>query len=200
MLPARIAPCNDAGIRPTYSFGTRRAEHIHLTGHRSPRCESVLQNLSTANSLYADGLAWLSVGSAAQTFNVTSPTSGYIPGRAAISGTFRAYNTYAGYVQDNWKVFSHATVTLGMRYEIWTPVTERDSLYLVPNLENGNIVKTLLDPNAVLNFAGGPNTPLYKTDKNNFAPNVGLAWDPSGHGKTVIRGGYMVCVCELTTW
>ena len=45
-------------------------------------------------------------------------------------------------------------------------------------------MQTMLDPNAVLNFAGGPNNPLYKTDKNNFAPNVGLAWDPVGHGKT----------------
>ncbi|HEY3840348.1 MAG TPA: TonB-dependent receptor, partial [Bryobacteraceae bacterium] len=145
-------------------------------------------NLATANNLFADLAGY--VGSAAQTFNVTSPTSGYVPGATNLRHI--GYDSVAGYVQDNWKVFPHVTVTLGLRYEVWTPVTEANSLYLTPQLENNNIIQTLLDPNATLNFAGGPNTPLYKTDKNNFAPNIGLAWDPTGEGKTAIRMGYSV--------
>lgn len=181
----RIAPFNDGGILPTYTLGlgprTTSLGSADLPGASSA-------NLSTANSLYANLAGYVSA--AAQTFNVTSPTSGYVPG--ATNLRHLRYQTYAGYAQDNWHAFSNATVTLGLRYEVWTPVSERDSLYLVPNLENGNIIQTLLDPNAVLNFAGGSNTPLYKTDKNNFAPNVGLAWDPTGKGKTAIRAGYMV--------
>ncbi|MDQ6700507.1 MAG: hypothetical protein M3Z36_10025, partial [Acidobacteriota bacterium] len=34
--------------------------------------------------------------------------------------------------------------------------------------------------------------PLYKPDYNNFAPNVGFAWDVFGNGKTAIRGGYSI--------
>jgi hypothetical protein len=181
----RIAPYNDAGILPTYALGLG-SRNTSLTSTDLPGAST--SNLSTANSLYADLAGYVS--SASQTFNVTSPSSGYVPGATHLRHL--SYNTFAGYAQDNWKVLPHATVTLGLRYEIWTPATERDSLYLTPNLENGNIIKTLLDPNAILNFSGGANTPLYKTDKNNFAPNVGLAWDPFGHGKTAIRAGYMI--------
>ena len=181
----RIVPFNDAGMLPTYTLGLG-SRSTSLTNTDLPGVSSA--NLSTANSLFANLAGYVS--SATQTFNVTSPTSGYVPG--ATNLRHLQYDTFAGFIQDNWKMLPRVTVSLGLRYEVWTPVTERDSLYLAPNLENGNIVQTLLDPNAVLNFAGGPNTPLYKTDTNNFAPNVGLAWDPFGHGKTAIRAGYMV--------
>ncbi len=181
----RIVPFNDTGIVPTYNigFGSRSGS---LTG--SDILGISTANLATANNLYADLAGF--VGSATQTFNVTSPSSGYVPG--ATNRRHLGYDTFAGYAQDNWKVFPHLTASIGLRYEIWTPVTEANSLYLAPNLENGNIIQTLLDPNAILNFSGGPNSQLYKTDKNNFAPNVGLAWDPTGRGKTAIRMGYTI--------
>ena len=50
-----------------------------------------------------------------------------------------------------------------------------------------------MNPNGVLDFAGGAvGRPWYKADKNNFAPNIGLAWDPTGEGKWSIRSGYAI--------
>ena len=95
----RIAPYNDAGILPTYALGLG-ARSTSLTSTDLPGASS--SNLSTANSLYADLAGYIS--SASQTFNVTSPTSGYVPGATQLRHL--SYDTFAGYIQDSWKVFS----------------------------------------------------------------------------------------------
>src|SRR4029077_11417772 len=131
------------------------------------------------------------VSTAAQTFNVTSTTSGFVPGATNLRRLTQS--TWAGYVQDKWRVRPNLTLNLGVRYEYWTPVDERDSLFLAPRLQNNDVRASVLDPNAVLDFIGGSSgRPFYKADKNNFAPNVGFAWDPFKSGKTSVRGGYMI--------
>jgi hypothetical protein len=47
--------------------------------------------------------------------------------------------------------------------------------------------------NATLDFAGNAvGRPYYKRDWNNFGPNVGIAYQPFGDNKTVLRAGYSV--------
>ena len=54
----------------------------------------------------------------------------------------------------------------------------------------GSYINTLLS-DATLNFAGNSvGRPFYKPDRKDFAPNIGLAWDINGKGKTVLRAGY----------
>ena len=186
----RIAPFNDGGIVPTYNLGISAKNTSGLAASDLPGIN--VANLATANSLYAS-LGGI-VSNASQTFNVTSPTSGYVPG--ATNLRHFGYDTWAGYFHDNWKVLPHLTLALGLRYEIWTPLVEANSLFLTPRLENHNVIQTLLDPYAVLDFSGGPGHALYQTDKNNFAPNIGLAWDPFGSGRTSIRAGYTISYAQ----
>ncbi len=182
-----VAPFNDAGIVPTYTLGISGANTTGLTAADLPGIRS--SDLTTANNLYAN-LAGI-VSSAAQTFNVTSTTSGFVPGATNLRQL--SYSTWAGYMQDKWKVRPNLTLSLGVRYEYWTPLDEKNSLYLAPKLENNDLKATVLDPNAVLDFIGkSSGRPFYKADKNNFAPNIGFAWDPFKEGKTSIRGGYMI--------
>jgi Carboxypeptidase regulatory-like domain/TonB dependent receptor-like, beta-barrel len=95
--------------------------------------------------------------------------------RGAGSGYFLGTQSLiAGFVQDDVKVTPRLTLNLGVRYEFWTnPV--------------GNKLQTL---NAISNVPNVITFGLPKTDTNNIGPRIGFAYDPTGSGKTAIRGGF----------
>jgi len=95
--------------------------------------------------------------------------------RGAGSGIFDG-NQHAlyGFVQDDWKVASRLTLNLGLRYE-WTSNPSGVKLQTL------NVISTLP---GVFEFREP------RTDRNNFMPRIGFAWDPSGEGKWAVRGGF----------
>jgi hypothetical protein len=95
--------------------------------------------------------------------------------RGAGSGSVASnYNAFYWFFQDDWKVTSRLTLNLGLRYEF-------DG---VAKAEGQQALNAISDDPAFGLFFRKP-----KSDKNNFAPRVGFAWDPTGHGKWSIRGG-----------
>jgi hypothetical protein len=84
-------------------------------------------------------------------------------------------NRIAFYVGDSWKLKSNFTVELGLRYVRDTGRTDSD-LPAIPQLDG--LVSDF--PN-LGNRVNQPNL--------NFAPQIGLAWDPTRSGKTVLRAG-----------
>jgi hypothetical protein len=181
--------------------------------------------LSSTYSDYAKGLYALLTG------RVTSFGSSYT---LMPDGTFKTFgetigdarkDTYAGYINDTWRVKPNLTLTLGMRYQLEMPITTQ-GFYTVPaNWEmiygitgandggiygSGNLYKpgTMTGSNVITVEQYDPGHAPYKTDYNNFMPSVQAAWRPSLSNplatwllgtEPVFRGGYSMSFDALGT-
>jgi hypothetical protein len=83
---------------------------------------------------------------------------------------------FGAYVQDDYRVTANLTLNLGLRYDIYEYMNQ-------PNLEKNRTYQAL-------KAIGSPYGALPQTDKNNFSPRLGMAWDLKGDGTSVVRGSY----------
>ncbi len=95
------------------------------------------------------------------------------------------HNIWQGYyINDDWKVTSRLTMTLGLRYDFYQRYKQSDDKFANIN-QNGFLVGNVVTP---ANSAYGRG--LIQSDYNNFGPRFGFAWRPAFLGETVVRGGY----------
>lgn len=142
---------------------------------------------------------WLGAGQVRFTGNFTRNTlADYLLGNAASfrqnNGLARIFRSTAvhGFAQDDWRITPRLTLNLGLRYELNMPmVSATDELATFRFHQQSTTI-----PKAPLGqvFYGDEGIPrgMAKTDRNNFAPRVGIAFDPTGKGRTAIRAGYGV--------
>ena len=120
-------------------------------------------------------------------------------------------NNYSFYVLDNWHVLPRLTLNLGIRFDGLPHAFERYdkfSNFVAADYDRslGNPVTAAgtLDPASLTNYQG---TPFYlngirlagvngfprgnvQNKYNTWQPRIGFAYDLSGNGKTVVRGGF----------
>jgi Carboxypeptidase regulatory-like domain/TonB dependent receptor len=101
------------------------------------------------------------------------------------------WSQWALFVQDDWKVFSRLTVNAGLRYEVFVPPSETNGILSNITLGSGS---TLFQQIAAAKV--GRVSSMWNTDYHNFAPRLGMAWDPTGKGTTAIRSGFSIAYDE----
>jgi hypothetical protein len=104
------------------------------------------------------------------------------------------FNEYDFYFQDTWKVSKRLTIDLGLRLE-WKMAPSSDP--------DGRIRR----PNQPIAIGAAPTSnatwevgSLFRSDRNNWGPSLGFAYDPFGQGKTVIRSNYRLAYDRLNTF
>ncbi len=138
-----------------------------------------------------------------------------LPDGAPVSRRFGA-DSWEIYAQDTWKIKPTLTLTLGLRYSLFSPPWETNGLQVTPQTSlsdyfnqrgEGAFTGTPAADACCLTFdLGGPangKPGFYDWDKKDFGPRVSLAWAPSAHSgfwkslfgegdKTVVRAGFGV--------
>jgi hypothetical protein len=104
-----------------------------------------------------------------------------------------SYSTYEGFVQDSWKVSKRLTLELGIRMTHFTPWADR--LGFGFSTFDYSQYKSTCAPTDYCGFqwhAKNPNIPIggFPTRSLFWQPRVGFAYDLTGQGKTVLRGGW----------
>jgi len=119
------------------------------------------------------------------------------------------FNRFEFYAQDTWRPTPRLTVDLGLRYSLYPPLTDKNNQLVTfdPRVYSAaaapafaNATGTLIDRTRgdLLTgiIRGGVNSPygdgIYEFKKNAIQPRLGLAWDLSGEGATVLRTAFGV--------
>ena len=108
------------------------------------------------------------------------------------------FNTFGGYIADDWKVTDRVTVSLNLRLENYANPTCSDNCF--------SHLATAFSGTPDANATSTPYNQLIMSNQHNAYPNtqalvweprVGIAWRPFRNGKTVIRTGAGVFADEL---
>ena len=196
-----------AGLCGIYENSISRQASDNLTwirGQHSLKFGGDLEKLSTAIIAHCCGTEGqysfdgFLTGSTMADFLVGRPNS-YT--RTSFGGQEVLHWLFGGYFQDDWRVMPRLTLNLGFRYFLQTPDITDGVIGPTPNGHDGKAVFRPGQQSTV--YPGAPTGLVYihdagiprgvvDTDRKDFEPRVGLAWDVRGNAKSAVRMAYGV--------
>jgi hypothetical protein len=196
-------------------------QHLNTYGPNRADTQGFLTFSTGSAVTTGNALADMFLGQIGQYTESTATVNG-VPVGGMEYGDYRQWD-FEPYIQDDWKISNKLTLNLGLRTYFFTDLRDvqhptidsafEPNLYnpaleaplnaaglLTPNPATGQIYTNDIYGNGLVECGmhGTPTGCLHVGDKN-LAPRFGFAWDPTGHGKTVIRGGYGIYY-EIGNW
>jgi len=211
---------HDAQVNITKSLGRHQVKFgVEWREYQANKADLTNEHLSISSTgTYTKGPE--NVGAVASVLGqgLASLEAGLSEGTAMTLNAATANNTdyFSGYFQDDWKVSPKLTVNMGLRYEYGGPVRERHDKsiagfdFTTPSpIASAAQANYAAKPAALLpvgsfkvlgglQYAGtaaSPGSGLWVSQKENFSPRVGFAYNPTP--KLVVRGGFGIFYSHL---
>ncbi len=112
--------------------------------------------------------------------------SGPFQAKTGLPGGYRndnRENMYGIFFQDDWKARPNLTLSAGLRYSYFGPLTDKANNMGVLSFGSGSALLTGITIRSGI--------PAWTAQKLNFGPQIGFNWSPThSNGKVVFRGGY----------
>jgi hypothetical protein len=140
------------------------------------------------------------------TFTFTGAAAGYdfagfllgVPDTSSIAfGNADKYfrsSIYESYINDDWRVNPGFTLNIGVRWEYWSPITEKYGRLVNLDIASGFTAEAAVKATNPVGSLTGQTYPdsLIHPDKGTVQPRVAFSWRPLAASSMVVRGGYGV--------
>jgi len=104
----------------------------------------------------------------------------------------------SAFAQDDFRIHPRVTLNLGVRYDLQFPFTDPDDRKLAFAPGQQSVVNPTAPVGLLFPGDTGVSRGIVKTDVNNIAPRLGVAWDPAGDGRTAVRAAFGLFYGSIT--
>ncbi len=178
-----------------------RSAHTVMAGFEFTRTQqNALQDPNGRGTLFFGGLLTSALDPAGRPVQGTGNDFadfllGYVQQSSVRYGqpdTYLRQSVVSVFAGDDWRARPNLTINAGLRWDIWLPFTEKYGRMANLDLAPGFTAAAVVTPGATGPWMGAAPQGLIRTDTNNVAPRIGLAWRPSQQRRAIVRLGYSV--------